>query len=400
MVLIGSGATAPEAETTPPRPEESDTVTAEPTQPAAPPPEVIQSEAESQQTVSTTAPPRPPAETQTQSPAYAQVGNAIPVGTPEPVQPATNPAPLSGATTDTAQPTDEAAPAPTVAAAAAAVAPPTVTPAAVPPVPVPPAAVAAPAPVAGPEPSEAPVPADPEKAALLRRRAVIAVIIILVAIGLGTGAIVLGRHSGAHRAVQRPLSANAPANFVTYRDPADGFSIGYPRTWTRVVPPGNGLALLLNVSGQDAVSVRLFGLQSAVRGAKDLAAIKSVTDGILGTAGTNIQILHQQTFTLNGMPGYYYLYTFPGTNGGPGGVHAQYFLFQGRTMNELVFQAVPASDFPHLAPVFDQVANTFHSSPSFVPPAPTTTAPNTTPAPSSTGPATPAPGASVPPPGH
>jgi len=228
-----------------------------------------------------------------------------------------------------------------------------------------------------------------------------AVVVILVAIGLGAGAIVLGRHSGAHKAAQRTLSASVPANFVTYRDPPDGFSIGYPRTWTRVMPPGNGLALLLNVGGQDAVSVRVFGLQSAVRSAKDLAAVKSVTDGILGTAGTNIQILHQQTFTLNGMPGYYYLYTFPGTNGGPGGVHAQYFLFQGHTMNELVFQAVPASDFPHLAPVFDQVASTFHSSPSFVPPAPTTTAPNTTPAPGNAAPpATPAPGAPVPQPGH
>lgn len=215
---------------------------------------------------------------------------------------------------------------------------------------------------------------------------------IVVVIALLAGAIVLGRHSGRHTATQHPLARKGPANFVTYRDPADGFSIAYPKTWTRTVPPGNGLALLLDAGGQDAVSVRVIGTQVPVRTAQQLADVKKVTDGILGSANRNIQVLHQQTFTLNGMPGYYYLYTFPGTNGGPGGVHAQYFVFQGRAMNELVFQAVPATDFSHLAPVFDQVASTFHSTPGFVPPAPATTVP------SSTTPPTPAP--SAPPAGH
>jgi len=246
-------------------------------------------------------------------------------------------------------------------------------------------------------PGEEPLPAEVERAALMRRRAIMAGIGVVVVIALFAGAILLGRHSGHPKTVPAQATHKGiPANFVTYRDPADGFSIAYPRNWTRTVPPGNGLALLLDVGGTNAVSVRVIGLQSPVRTAQQLADVKKVTDGILGTANNNIQILHQETFRLNGMPGYYYLYTFPGANGGTGGVHAQYFVFQGRAMNELVFQAVPASDFSHLAPVFDQVANTFHSDPSFVPPAPTTTvAPSTTAAP-----ATPPPATTAPPAGH
>lgn len=239
---------------------------------------------------------------------------------------------------------------------------------------------------AAPLSAEEPTSEEARRGALLRRRALIAMVVIVVLIGASAGAIVLGRHSGAHATTPPKATTAAPAHFVTYRDPAEGFSISYPKTWTRVVPPGNGLALLLNAGGDDAVSVRVFGTQSPVKTAKDLAAIKSVTDGILGQAGTTIQVLKQQSFTLNGMPGYYYLYTFPGTNGASGGVHAQYFVFQGRAMNELLFQAVPASDFARLAPVFDQVANTFHSTPGFIPPPPTTTVP------SSTVPATTAPG--------
>lgn len=221
-----------------------------------------------------------------------------------------------------------------------------------------------------------------------------AAIAIVVVIGASAGAIVLGRHSGHHTAIQHRVASKDPANFVTYRDPADGFTISYPKTWTRTVSPGNGIALLLDAGGQNAVSIRVIRTQFPVRTAQQLADVKKVTDGILGSASHNIQILHQQSFNLNGMPGYYYLYTFPGTNGGPGGVHAQYFVFQGQAMNELVFQAVPASDFSHLAPVFDQVANTFHATPGFVPPAPSTTvATSTTVAP-------PKPATSAPPAGH
>ncbi len=247
------------------------------------------------------------------------------------------------------------------------------------------------------EPGEPPPPQEAERAALMRRRAIMVTIGIVVVLGLFAGAIVLGRHSGTHATAKaRPVRNGVPANFVTYRDPADGFSIAYPKAWTRTVPPGNGLALLLDVGGANAVSVRVIGVQTPVVTAQQLADVKKVTDGILGQANANIQVLHQETFRLNGMPGYYYLYTFPGTNGGPGGVHAQYFVFHGKAMNELVFQAVPASDFSHLAPVFDRVANTFHGTPGFVPPAPATTVPPSTPA----APTTPAPATSAPPAGH
>ncbi|MDP9403364.1 MAG: hypothetical protein M3P85_08515, partial [Actinomycetota bacterium] len=71
----------------------------------------------------------------------------------------------------------------------------------------------------------------------------------------------------------------------------------------------------------------------------------------------------------NGAPGYYYLYTFEeevNTDAGPRkvqGVHAHYFVFQGRRVVALVFQALPTANFDRLARTFDAMAESFKITP-------------------------------------
>ena len=64
-----------------------------------------------------------------------------------------------------------------------------------------------------------------------------------------------------------------------------------------------------------------------------------------------------QVVRVGALSGVYYLYYFPA--GDQRGVHAHYFLFSGKQMFTLVFQALPAADFQRLAKTFDAVAETF-----------------------------------------
>lgn len=153
-------------------------------------------------------------------------------------------------------------------------------------------------------------------------------------------------------------SVAAPKDFTTYKDDEFGFSISYPESWERLEPPNNDIRLLLSAGGQDSLLVRVVRIEQEVT-AENLGDVKAFTDSIV--SGADIKVLQERTITLGGMPGYYYLYSFNDEESGTQGLHAHYFLFQGKKMNTLVFQALPADNFPKLADTFDQVAESFRS---------------------------------------
>jgi hypothetical protein len=90
---------------------------------------------------------------------------------------------------------------------------------------------------------------------------------------------------------------------------------------------------------------------------ENLGNLRSVTDGIIGS-NPSARVLKQDTVSINGLIGYYYLYTFKDATG-LDGVHAHYFLFSGHNMYSIVFQALPASQFTRFAGIFDQIAQSF-----------------------------------------
>ncbi len=212
---------------------------------------------------------------------------------------------------------------------------------------------------------------------------------VVVVVALVAGAFFAGRGSSGH---QNKARSAAPPGFVTYQNHKDGFSISYPKQW-RVVPDPK-VPLLLSAGGNDALSVRVLTLQQPID-PTNVASIKAVTDSILSSPSAHLQVLLSRPITIAGIGGYYYLYTFP--SGNDVGVHAHYFLFQGRKLMILVFQALPVTDFKTLAPIFDQVSASFHSNPAILgpTPAPAPTSPSTT-APGATAPGTTAPGTAAP----
>lgn len=149
--------------------------------------------------------------------------------------------------------------------------------------------------------------------------------------------------------------AQAPG-LVAYTDQKLGFKVAYPPSWRRVdIPPDS---LVLDAGGDNAVSIRRFSLESAID-ASNLAQIRAVTDGILGAPQAKLTILQTEQIKVGDLLGIYYLYSFPFKE--KQGVHAHYFLFNGRTMYTLVFQAGEATEFEKLAPTFDAVSASFQA---------------------------------------
>jgi hypothetical protein len=182
------------------------------------------------------------------------------------------------------------------------------------------------------------------------------------AIASGMAVCLVGCAVTAWVASHRPTSARRPATkapaTTTFADAAHHYRITYPRGWARTT--GADGELVVHVRGQDAVSVRAFDLNTAVN-TNNVADMRAVTDAILSAPNAHLTVLESQLVRVGGLTGLYYLYYFPA--GAKQGVHAHYFLFSGKRMFTLVFQALPATDFQALATSFDSVAQSFAITP-------------------------------------
>lgn len=193
----------------------------------------------------------------------------------------------------------------------------------------------------------------------------------MVAVLLGLTAWVLGHQlaSPAPRpgvpatgsAAARASGAGAAAvGFVTVRDRQGTFEIGYPSGWRRLHPDDPQVVLLAAGPNGASLLVRKTLLNGTV-GVGNLPAAKRIADRVVDS-GNGVSLLRSpQRVTLGGLPGYLYLYTFTDPTSGQRGAHAHYFLFDGRTMVTLVFQAMPAPRILSLSHQFDRVAATFHA---------------------------------------
>lgn len=159
-------------------------------------------------------------------------------------------------------------------------------------------------------------------------------------------------------------SAPSSVSLTAYRDPAGGFTGSYPSSWQRLPSTEPG-TILLAASSDYSASLLVRKTQiSTVINASNLGAAKKLTDRLVSSA-MKVSLLQQpQQTVLGGLPGYLYLYTFDDPTTGEQTAHAHYFLFQGKTLITLVFQALPATRITSLAPLFDGIANKFRASPS------------------------------------
>ena len=170
--------------------------------------------------------------------------------------------------------------------------------------------------------------------------------------------------------------AAPPKDFATHRDDGAGFTLQHPKSWKLLAGPDPEGAVttlqagkllqraVFSAGGVDGLKVQVVRLETPVTSA-NVADVKAFTDAVFEelTKETRALNVRQTSLTINGMPAYYYLYTFKDTESGQDGAHARYFVFEGRNMYILIFQALPSDGFDRLAPVFDQVAESFRTNP-------------------------------------
>jgi hypothetical protein len=199
----------------------------------------------------------------------------------------------------------------------------------------------------------------------IRRRRVLAIVIgVLVVAGLA-GGVVFGR---AILAPEKPAeaantsadaSADAPpADFTAFRSEQGGFELAYPASWSKLTTKDPQVLLLVSQGTEDSFLVRSMELKTPV-GPPQLAAAKQLTDQIVSSNKTVQMVTEPKQIELGGLPGFFYFYSFKDTASGQDGVHSHYFLFNGKTMLSLVFQALPKDHFADSAPTFDKITSTF-----------------------------------------
>ncbi len=199
-----------------------------------------------------------------------------------------------------------------------------------------------------------------------RKKAVAALTVLsLVVVGAGVGGLIWSRNSKKQATPPPTTQASSPSPtlsdgaFVTFKDSEAGFSIRYPRGWTRSQAPVAEIRLLVSDGKQFSALVRVTHTD-AVTTPANLANVKAVTDGLVGPGA---QILKQDPITVNDLIGYRYIYTLTDKDSGLTTAHLHYFLFQGHKMNSIVFEALPSETFSRIEGVFDQMLGSFHSDP-------------------------------------
>lgn len=204
---------------------------------------------------------------------------------------------------------------------------------------------------------------------LRRKRVAVIAVGVVLAIGLGTSAAILGpelfasdQPSKAANTTDKEDSSDKslPVGFSKFRSDTAGFELAYPSAWTKLSPKDPQVLLLLAQGTQDSVLVRASELQEPV-GPQQLPAARQVTDKLV-TSNQSVQMITEpRQIELGGLPGFFYYYSFKDTASGQEGAHSHFFLFNGKTMISMVFQTLPRDRFATTAPIFDKISASFRA---------------------------------------
>jgi hypothetical protein len=77
-------------------------------------------------------------------------------------------------------------------------------------------------------------------------------------------------------------------------------------------------------------------------------------------SGENVRdVIQRQRVKINGVHGWWYLYTFNNAGGAEEGVHSHFFMLGGEKLYTLVFQVLPATAYEKYAATFDEIISSF-----------------------------------------
>lgn len=196
--------------------------------------------------------------------------------------------------------------------------------------------------------------------------AIVAAVLVVGAAAVSAG--VYGSHLFGGDAPAQQAEANPPAGapaggptgqMTEWRNDQVGIALSYPANWVQLKANNAGVLLLASDGPENSFVVRSVELQKPI-GQPELAAAKQETDQVVASNKTAKMITEPKQIELGGLPGFWYLYSFKDEQSGQIGAHSHFFLFKGKTMITMVFQALPVEKFQQSAPVFDQITSSFH----------------------------------------
>jgi hypothetical protein len=163
-----------------------------------------------------------------------------------------------------------------------------------------------------------------------------------------------------------PTSPSAnEASFITVQDPVNEFSISRPQGWVArgLVSPDPNIAMIVGPDAPypiaDFVAVTMHKLPFPLNN-KDVVQFK---DFVLQLLGNDLNLIGQNPSpTINGHAGYFFVWSYP--KAAPTTLHEAYYLIDGDRFVTILLQIEPATDstsLANLAPVFQQVAQSFKS---------------------------------------
>ncbi|MGH9198826.1 MAG: hypothetical protein ACRD1T_24250 [Acidimicrobiia bacterium] len=200
-----------------------------------------------------------------------------------------------------------------------------------------------------------------------KKKLIAIVAAVLVAGGLAVPAAIFGPQLLGIGETSQDAGANAPAGpaagaqpgqFTEWRNDQVGIAMSYPANWVQLKADNPGVLLLASDGPENSFVVRSVELVKPI-GQPELAAAKQETDQVIASNKTAKMIAEPKQIEMGGLPGFWYLYSFKDETSGQIGAHSHFFLFKGRTMITLVFQALPVEKFQQSAPVFDQITSSF-----------------------------------------
>lgn len=149
----------------------------------------------------------------------------------------------------------------------------------------------------------------------------------------------------------------SPAHFVTFRDSQAGFSIAYPRGWRRLRPSDAGIRLIAANGTKMSLLVRIAPVGLNVTQGT-LSVVRDLTDRLV-TADSGVkQVSTPDQISLDGLPGYRYVYTYVAKDG-TRGAHVHYFVFRNKRLISLVLQVPGVRALKRDSVLLDRLAGTF-----------------------------------------
>ena len=181
-------------------------------------------------------------------------------------------------------------------------------------------------------------------------------VIALVAAGVVTWQVTQS-DSAAVRQVSGTRMVPDPQDhsLIDFTDPGTRIRLRFPASWSTKGVGGADVRLLAGPGGGDLMSVRVVTLDTGSSSAPSPSSVRPYLDTIVEQP--TVRIVQRDQIVMDGLKGWYYVYTFTDSTTRKEGVHAQYFLLRGSELYSIVFQALPATGFSRLAPVYQKVAN-------------------------------------------